>query len=101
MDDDQYLPLSLDELSQATAISSTVIIEIVEQGIVDVVGDSPDSWRFSSQTVAITKRAFRLHRDLDIDWSGIALALSLIDQLEQLRQENKMLQRRLNRFTSP
>lgn len=100
MVDENNLRLSLNELSEATALSSAVIIEIVEQGIVDPVGESPSNWRFSTQTVALAKRAFRLHKDLEIDWSGIALAISLIDELEQLREENRQLQRRLSQFSS-
>jgi len=53
------LQLNLDELSQATQLSSAIIIEIVEQGIVDPEGTSPDTWRFAVQTVAVAKRAFR------------------------------------------
>lgn len=100
MVDEDNLWLSLHELSQATSLTSAVIIEIVEQGIVDPVGESPNNWRFSIQTVPLAKRAFRLHRDLEVDWSGIALAISLIDELEQLREENRQLQRRLSRFKS-
>jgi chaperone modulatory protein CbpM len=45
--------------------------------------------------LTVTKKACRLHNDLDIDWAGIALAISLLDELEQLRQENRELHRRL------
>jgi chaperone modulatory protein CbpM len=43
-------------------------------------------------------RALRLHQELEIDWSGIALAIELLDELEQLRDENRMLRQRLRRF---
>jgi MerR HTH family regulatory protein len=39
--------------------------------------------------ISLTQKAVRLHRDLDIEWSGIALAIGLIEELEQLRDENK------------
>jgi len=100
MVDVNRVQLSLGELSQATELSSQVIIQIVEEGIVDAVGESPENWSFTIQAVPLAKRAYRLHKDLDVDWSGIALALSLIDELEELREENRRLQRRLNRFTS-
>ena len=93
--------LTLDDLCEVTDLSSEIIIEIVEQGIVEPAGQSPDNWIFTAPMITVTKRAFRLHRDLDIDWSGIALAISLIDELEQLRQENRQLQRRLSRFIDP
>lgn len=90
--------LNLEELCRATRLSSEVIVEIVEQGIIEPLGSAPGSWQFDAQMVTITRKALRLHRDFDVDWPGIALALSLIDELEELRNRNKTLEQRLNRF---
>lgn len=99
------LQLSLKQLCQATELPTEIVFEIVEEGIIDPVGDpvgeSPENWTFDVQMITVAKKAFRLHRDLDIDWSGIALAISLLDELEQLRAENQQLQRRLRRFIDP
>jgi len=89
----------LEDLCHATALPADIIIEIVEQGIVDPIGDAPDNWAFNTQMITITKKAFRLHNDLEIDWPGTALAISLIDELELLRAKNLQLQRRLDRFS--
>jgi len=94
------LQLTLIELSKATDLSSEILIEIVEEDILEPSGSAPDDWLFSIQTVSVAKKATRLHRDLDIDWPGIALALSLIEEMEQLRRDNQKLKRRLQRFTS-
>jgi chaperone modulatory protein CbpM len=48
--------------------------------------------------VVVTKKAQRLHADLDIDWSGIALALHLIEEVERLREDNMRLKRQLDKF---
>ena len=90
--------VSFKEFCQVTNLASAALIEIVEQGIVEPAGDTPENWAFNTQMIAVTKKALRLHNDLDIDWSGIALALSLIDELEQLREENQRLNLRLKRF---
>lgn len=92
------LHISLSDLCELTELPSTTIIEIVDQGIVEPIGEGPDSWSFSIQMIVVTKKALRLHRDLDIDWSGIALALALLDEVETLRAENKCLQRQLDKF---
>jgi len=94
----KILQFSFNELCQATDLSSQVLIEIIEQGIVDPPGDTPENWLFDTRMILVTKRALRLHQDLDIDWSGIALAIKLLDELEQLRGENQRLQQRLDRF---
>jgi len=92
----QYL--TLDEICYATQSPSQTIIEIVNQGIVEPEGSGPETWVFNTQMISVTKRACRLHRDLEIDWSGIALAISLIEELDQLRDENQRLRQRLERF---
>ena len=94
------LELTLNELCRATSLGSDTVIEIVEEGILEPTGSTPETWLFSSRTVAIALKAARLHHDLDIDWPGIALAISLIEELEQLRDENDHLRQRLARFTS-
>ncbi|MCP4466396.1 MAG: chaperone modulatory protein CbpM [Halieaceae bacterium] len=91
--------LSLIEVCQSVSMSSEVVVEIVEQGIVEPRGSSPGEWVFDARMVSVVRRACRLHSDLDIDWSGIGLAIELLDQLEQLRAENKQLKQRLLRFT--
>jgi chaperone modulatory protein CbpM len=94
------LQLSLTELCQATELPRDILFEIIDEGILDPVGSSPENWQFSSHTVSVAKKAVRLHRDLDIDWPGIALAISLLEDLEQLRNENQQLKKRLQRFMS-
>ena len=92
----QYI--SFQELCTVTALPSQTIIEIVDQGIIDPEGSDPETWLFNTQMVSVTKRACRLHDDLEIDWSGIALAISLLEELEQIRHENQQLRAQLDRF---
>jgi len=94
------LQFQLKDLCRATQLSEKTIIEIVEQGIVEPAGESPEQWTFNTHMITVTKKAYRLHQDLEVDWPGIALAIHLIDELEQLRKENLQLQQRLSRFTS-
>jgi chaperone modulatory protein CbpM len=89
---------SMVEICQVTEVSTEDLIELVEHGIVEPSGDAPDGWVFDACVVGVVKRANRLRRDLDIDWAGIALAVDLLDKLEQLGAENKSLKQRLNRF---
>lgn len=98
MNDTHAENLSLNELCEITVMSKDTIIKIVEHGIVEPQGREPESWRFDTHMLVTTRKAVRLYRDLEIDWSGIAFALSLIDELEQLREEKKYLAMRLSRF---
>lgn len=98
MSDTQSENLSLNEFCEITVMSKDTIIEIVEHGIVEPQGREPESWQFDIHMLVTTRKAVRLYRDLEIDWSGIAFALSLLDELEQLREEKKCLAMRLSRF---
>lgn len=94
--------ITTQELRQRFDLSTEALVEIVEHGIVEPEGgypaDNPEQWSFDIQYVVTLRRAARLHRDLGIDWAGIALVLDLLEERERLRQENEMLQRRLGRF---
>jgi len=99
MNNTPTLELTLTELCQATRLGSDTLIEIIEEGILEPTGSTPETWQFSNHTIAIAQKAARLHNDLEIDWPGIALAISLIEELEQLRDENQQLRQQLQRFT--
>lgn len=98
MNDTDSTYLSFSEVCLQTGVAEDTVFEIVEQGIIEPIGASPDEWLFTPTMLTVTKKAVRLHRDLDVNWAGIALALELLDELEQLREQNRSLQRRLSRF---
>lgn len=88
----------MEEFCELAGLPADCLIEIVEQGIIEPSGYGPQDWLFDLTALTAAKRAARLQRDLEIDWPGIALALSLLDELEQVRAENRMLKQRLGRF---
>jgi chaperone modulatory protein CbpM len=88
----------LEEISHLVDMPTTRVIEIVEHGIVEPRGPHPDRWVFDLPALHTVRRAVRLQRELELDWAGIALALDLLDQVESLRAENRMLRQRLTRF---
>ncbi|MFJ2712050.1 chaperone modulator CbpM, partial [Pseudomonas sp. NPDC087346] len=47
---------------------------------------------------ALAKRAAKLRRDLELEWEGVALALNLLEEVQELRAENQMLKQRLGRL---
>ena len=48
--------------------------------------------------MTIVHRAVRLRKELELDWPGIAVALTLLDENARLSRENQILQQRLARF---
>ncbi|MFN3712487.1 MAG: chaperone modulator CbpM [Alcanivoracaceae bacterium] len=86
------------EICERTSISEQDLAEIVNHGIVRPQDMHADEWRFAEVVVVEVARAARLRHDLEMDWPGVALALQLLAEVEQLRAENATLRRRLERF---
>ncbi|AZC22322.1 MULTISPECIES: chaperone modulator CbpM [Pseudomonas] len=90
--------LDMEEFCEVADLSAAYVIEIVEHGILEPQGRAPREWRFNDQELSLAKRAAKLHRELDLEWEGVALALDLLDEVQQLRSENQMLRQRLGRL---
>jgi chaperone modulatory protein CbpM len=87
------------ELCYAVNTSEEFMAKMIEYCIATpVVGERKKDWLFNIETVGLVNKAMRINQDLAIDWSGIALVLNLLDQLDALRSENKSLKQQLNRF---
>lgn len=87
------------EICQLTQISTQRMVKIVEYGIINQADSEPESWVFDSDMIPTIHKALRLYRDLNLNWSGVALAMDLLDEIETLRRENQGLKQRLNRYT--
>jgi chaperone modulatory protein CbpM len=92
------LVVDMQEFCQVVDLPAAFVIEIVEHGILEPQGQRPDDWVFDTYSLSVAKRAVKLHNDLELEWDGVALALNLLDELEQVRAENRMLKQRLGRF---
>jgi chaperone modulatory protein CbpM len=90
--------LDMAEFCEAADLSDVYVIEIVEHGILEPQGKQPEDWRFNDYELALAKRAAKLRHDLELEWEGVALALDLLEEVQQLRAENRMLKQRLGRL---
>ena len=90
--------LDMAEFCEAADLSDVYVIEIVEHGILEPQGGQPREWRFTDYELTQAKRAAKLRRDLELEWEGVALALDLLEEVRELRAENRMLRQRLGRL---
>jgi chaperone modulatory protein CbpM len=90
--------LDMAEFCEAAELSDVYVIEIVEHGILEPQGAQPGDWVFNDYELTLAKRAAKLRRDLELEWEGVALALDLLEEVQQLRAENRMLKQRLGRL---
>jgi chaperone modulatory protein CbpM len=84
---DEYAVLSVDELSRLCAVDRTFIVELVEEGVLSVVEVGTAEWRFRGSALRRARTALRLQRDLEINLPGVALAMTLLQELDELRRE--------------
>lgn len=83
---DEGTEYSLGELCRACAVDAETVIEMVAEGLVEPGGASPRYWRFTGHSVVRVQTAIRLQRDLGVNLPGVALALDLLEELEEHRR---------------
>ncbi len=91
---DESIELTLAELCRVCQLPAERIFEFVDEGIVEPRGRDPARWRFRSVSIRRVRRAQRLKRDLGVNTPGVALALELLEELEQLRARLAQLEQR-------
>jgi chaperone modulatory protein CbpM len=67
-------------------VSVEMIENMVEEGIITPEGCSTSEWCFSFLAVKRVQTVLRLHNDLRVNLPGCALALDLLDQIDELRR---------------
>lgn len=90
--------IRLPELCAELNLSGEACRELVEHGLVSPEGNKPEEWAFDVTMVSVVRRAVRLQRDLDLDWSTVAMVVSLLEERDRLRLEIEDLELRLSRF---
>jgi len=84
---DENFEFTLDELCQCCAVQDEIIISMVEEGMLSPVGSSPAEWRFTGTAQRHVEITLHLQRDLRVNLPGAALALELMEEIEQLQRQ--------------
>lgn len=79
--------VSIEELIKLVQVDETWIGEMIEQGVIEP--NPSRTTHFSAVTITTVRRARRLERDFNLNPSGVALALELLDEIERLRAQLK------------
>lgn len=85
------------EICQVVDILPDELTEVVELGMIAPLEPQAD-WIFDYHALHYLKRACRLRIELELEWSGTAVALTLLDKVDSLEQENAQLKRQLARL---
>lgn len=82
--------LSVNDLRRLIAVEQRHIVEWVEEGVITVLEMDAAEWRFSGAQLRRARIALRLERDLGVNAAGVALALELLEELEELRRARRI-----------
>lgn len=83
--------ITLDELCRHCTVCAEEVVTLVREGILDPADESVDwegagCWQFHISSVRRVRTVVRLQRDLGVNLSGAALALELLDRIEELQR---------------
>ena len=84
---DEVTEITVVELCRVCAIDITLVDEMVGEGILEPCGGRRDEQRFPYSCVRRTRTVINLQRDLGLNLAGAALALDLLDRIENLRSQ--------------
>ena len=90
---DEDCLFSLDDVSRACSVRTEYIIELVDEGIVEPVGQQRElkQWSFTGKSLLRARKARRLQQDLGINLAGAAVVLDMMEEIEHLRERLRRL----------
>lgn len=90
--------MSFIQLCESAQVPQRFIEKSIEYGIITPPGEQREDWLFDTDHLQLLTKAARLKNDLGLNWSGLALAIELLEEVQQLRHENQVIKNRLQRF---
>ena len=81
---DKDTEITLVQLCCACAVPAETIEAMVEQGILEPARRRGHHWCFPADSIKRARIVLRLQQDLDINLAGAALALELLERIDQL-----------------
>ena len=84
---DRFQLVSVEDLVGLSGLSEADIHELVELGALTPQDPSRLPWSFRADCVVTVRKASRLRDDLELDAHALALALTLLEQIQTLEAE--------------
>lgn len=93
----EHASISFVEVCQKCNISEVMLLEMMEHGLLGQQCMQTKQRSFDEGMLHRIQVACRLQEDLEVNLPGAVLALELMDELAQMREELSMLQHHLKR----
>lgn len=81
---DEQTIFTLADLCRCCAVEAEHIESLLEHGILEPIGKQGQHWYFSAGSVKRTRITLNLQRDLGVNLEGAALALELLERIDEL-----------------
>ncbi len=85
------MELDFNQVCSALHTTPDFIIELISYGTIEPRGNSAATWRFDTHQLKTIRTAIHLHHDLEVNHAGIALAVDLLEQLNDMQTELDIL----------
>ncbi len=83
---DEECSYRLRDLCRLCRVRAQFIHDLIDEGILSPKGSHPGDWRFGAVEIKRIQISIRLHNDLRINLPGTALALDLLEEIDDLRR---------------
>ncbi|TCT10153.1 chaperone modulator CbpM [Paralcaligenes ureilyticus] len=90
---------SFDHLIEVSGLDRGDLSSLIEAGIIEPSNQDPGNYFFYTHCIVIARTARRLRDDFELDSHGLALALKLLDRIDQLETKLADAQARLGTGT--
>ncbi len=84
---DETTEITIVELCEVCSIETKQVDEMIDEGVLELTSGRSEKRRFPYSSVRRTRTAIHLQRDLGLNLAGAALALELLDRIENLRAQ--------------
>ncbi|MDR3492538.1 MAG: chaperone modulator CbpM [Gammaproteobacteria bacterium] len=87
----------LNEVLQQYEMDRAVLLEMIDQGLITLVKTPSGEELIDARAMQRIQMALRLQHDLEINLSGVALVLELLDELKTMRNEVDLFHKYLSK----
>lgn len=94
---DESAWLGIGEFCAYLHVDRPWVIELVDAGVLEPRGPTPDAWSFPASALQRARATARLVNDLDVNLAAAALILDLLEERRRLERRLEALERLLER----
>jgi len=92
---DEHNTITLSELAELSGMSPDGINDLIDYGVIIPVEEDRAQATFHAHYVITAKTAHRLRNDFELDARGVALAMTLIERVQELEAQLRALSAKL------